>query len=75
MLAELAADLFLLDGRKARRASFRQAASWSIIWIPHCLVVQRGAVVVPGPGQGREIINQKSIEFLLLSHREALGGG
>jgi hypothetical protein len=46
------------------------------MWVPHCVLVQRGAVVVPGPGARTRDYQPKSrLNFLLLSHCEALGGG
>jgi len=62
--AMLAADLYLLGGRKAHRVSLREAAGWSMVWVVLALVFNALLWWHLDGSQGREIANTKALEFL-----------
>ena len=47
VLVMLAIDLFVVGGGKEHRVSFREAATWSVIWISRHAGLCRRPVVVP----------------------------
>jgi len=64
VLVMLFIDLFLVGGGKQHRVSFREAATWSGIWVGVSLLFA-GALWWHLDGvAGREIANQKALEFI-----------
>ncbi len=64
ILAMIAADLLLLGGRTAHKVSFREAAGWSMVWVAASLVFDGMLWWYLDTSAGREIANQKALEFL-----------
>lgn len=64
VLLMIAADLLLLGGRTAHKVSFREAAGWSITWIIVALLFNGALWWYLDGSAGREIANEKSLEFL-----------
>ena len=64
VLAMLALDLFALGGRTAHRVSLREAAGWTIVWVAVALAFNAALWWTLDAQSGREIANQKSLEFL-----------
>jgi len=64
VIAIIAADLFLLGGRKAHKVSMREAAGWSVVWIAIAMLFNGLLWWYLDGTAGREIANQKSLEFL-----------
>jgi tellurite resistance protein TerC len=64
VLVMLAIDLFVVGGGKAHRVSFREAATWSVIWICVTLAFAGGLWWHLDGNLGREIANTKALEFI-----------
>jgi len=64
VLVMLAIDLFVVGGGKAHRVSFREAATWSVIWICVTLAFAGGLWWYLDGSLGREIANTKALEFI-----------
>ena len=64
VLVMLAIDLFVVGGGRKHRVSVREAATWSGIWVGVSLVFAAGLWVYLDGALGREIANQKTIEYL-----------
>ncbi|MBL8446306.1 MAG: TerC family protein [Zoogloeaceae bacterium] len=64
VLAMVAADLFLLGGRKRHRVSLGEAAGWSAVWIALALAFCGGLWWWLDGTAGREVANLKAGEFL-----------
>ena len=64
VLVMLAIDLFLVGGGKQHRVSFREAASWSVVWVSVSLVFAGALWGYLDATAGREIANTKSLEFI-----------
>ena len=60
----LAVDLFVVGGGRQHRVSFREAATWSVIWITLSFLFAAGLWWYLDGGFGRELANQKSLEFI-----------
>lgn len=60
----IAADLFLLGGRKAHRVSLGEAAGWTVVWIALALAFCAGLWWWLDGTAGREVANLKAGEFL-----------
>jgi len=60
----LAIDLFVVGGSKEHRVSFREAATWSVVWVMVSLLFAAGLWWYLAGTAGREIANQKSLEFV-----------
>ncbi len=60
----LAIDLFVVGGGKERRVSFREAATWSVIWISLSLAFAGGLWWHLDGAMGREVANTKALEFV-----------
>lgn len=60
----LAIDLFVVGGGKQHRVSFREAASWSVVWVCVSFLFAAGLWVYLDASAGRELANQKSLEFI-----------
>ncbi|WP_407278497.1 TerC family protein [Aromatoleum evansii] len=64
VLAMLAVDLFVVGGGRQHRVSFREAATWSAVWVTVSLVFAAGLWGYLDGSLGREVANQKTLEFL-----------
>lgn len=64
VLVMLAIDLFVVGGGKEHRVSFREAATWSVIWVMVSLAFAAALWWYLEGSAGREIANQKSLEFV-----------
>jgi len=64
VLVMLAIDLFVVGGGKEHRVSFREAATWSVIWISITLAFAGGLWVYLDGSLGREVANTKALEFI-----------
>jgi tellurite resistance protein TerC len=64
VLIMLAIDLFVVGGGKEHRVSFKEAATWSVIWITITLAFAGGLWWHLDGSLGREIANTKALEFI-----------
>ena len=64
VLAMLAIDLFAVGGGKEHRVSFREAATWSGIWVGVSLGFAAALWFYLDGALGREIANARTLEFL-----------
>jgi tellurite resistance protein TerC len=64
VLLMLAIDLFVVGGGKEHRVSFREAATWSCIWIGVSLAFAGVLWWYLDGAFGREIANQKALEYI-----------
>ena len=64
VLVMLAIDLFVVGGGKQHRVSFREAASWSVVWVSVSLLFAGGLWWMLDGSAGREVANQKTVEFI-----------
>jgi len=64
VLIMLAIDLFLVGGGKEHRVSFREAATWSVVWIAVTLAFAAGLWWQLDGSLGREIANARALEFI-----------
>lgn len=64
VLAMIAADLLLLGGKQAHKVSLREAGAWSIVWVVIALLFCGLLWWYLDGTAGRELANQKSLEFL-----------
>jgi tellurite resistance protein TerC len=64
VLIMLLIDLFLVGGGKQHRVSFKEAATWSMIWIAVSLIFATGLWWYLDGTVGREIANQKTLEYV-----------
>ena len=64
VLVMLAIDLFVVGGGKEHRVSFREAATWSVVWITITLAFAGGLWWYLDGAMGREIANTKALEFI-----------
>ena len=64
VLVMLAIDLFLVGGGKQHRVSFREAATWSVIWITVSFLFAAGLWWYLDGSFGRDLANQKTLEFI-----------
>lgn len=60
----LAIDLFVVGGGKEHRVSFREAATWSVVWVMISLLFAATLWWYLEGSAGREVANQKSLEFV-----------
>ena len=65
VLIMLAIDLFVVGGGKEHRVSFREAATWSCIWIGVSLTFAGALWWYLDGEMGRELANQKALEYIL----------
>ena len=64
VLVMLAIDLFLVGGGKQHKVSFREAATWSLIWVSVSFMFAAVLWWHLDGSVGREVANQKSLEFV-----------
>ncbi len=64
VLVMLAIDLFLVGGGKEHRVSFKEAASWSAIWVGVSLAFAGALWWYLDATAGRELANDKALEFV-----------
>lgn len=64
VLMMIAANLLLLGGKTARKVTFREAASWSVVWVMIALLFNGLLWWYLAGSAGREVANEKSLEFL-----------
>jgi tellurite resistance protein TerC len=64
VLVMLAIDLFLVGGGKQHRVGVREAATWSGIWVAVSLAFAAALWWYLDGTAGRELANQKSLEFI-----------
>ena len=64
VLVMLAIDLFVVGGGKQHRVSFKEAATWSVVWIAITLAFAGGLWWHLDGAMGREIANTKALEFI-----------
>lgn len=60
----LAIDLFVVGGGKEHRVSFREAATWSVVWVMISLLFAAALWWYLEGTVGREVASQKSLEFV-----------
>ncbi|MCE1183208.1 MAG: TerC family protein [Rhodocyclales bacterium] len=63
VLVMLAIDLFV-GGGKRHRVSFREAATWSVVWVCVSMLFAAGLWWYLDANLGRELANQKTLEFI-----------
>jgi tellurite resistance protein TerC len=64
VVAMLAIDLFAVDGGRRHRVSFREAATWSVIWIMLSFLFAAGLWWYLDGSAGREVANEKALEYI-----------
>lgn len=64
VLGMLAIDLVVVGGGKQHRVSFREAATWSVVWVLTSLLFATGLWWYLDLNAGRELANQKFLEFM-----------
>lgn len=64
VLVMLAIDLFAVGGGKQHRVSFREAATWSCIWVAVSLIFAGLLWWYLDGTAGREIANEKALQYL-----------
>ena len=64
VLVMLAIDLFLVGGGKQHKVSFREAATWSLVWVSVSFLFAAVLWWHLDGSAGREMANQKSLEFV-----------
>ena len=64
VLVMLAIDLFVVGGGKQHRVSFREAASWSVVWVAVSFLFAAGLWGYLDASAGRELANAKTLEYL-----------
>ena len=60
----LAIDLFLVGGGKEHRVGFREAATWSVVWVCVTLAFAAGLWWHLDGSMGREVANARALEFI-----------
>ena len=64
VLFMLAIDLFVVGGGRQHRVSFREAATWSVVWVTVSFLFAAGLWWYLDGSVGREVANEKSLEFI-----------
>ncbi|MBI5612510.1 MAG: TerC family protein [Gammaproteobacteria bacterium] len=64
VLAMLVLDMFVLGGRGAHKVSVKEALGWSVAWISLALLFNLGLWWYLDGQAGREVANEKALEFL-----------
>lgn len=60
----LVIDLFLVGGGKAHKVSFKEAASWSVVWLMVSMLFATGLWFYLDQQVSRELANAKTLEFV-----------
>ncbi len=63
VLVMLAIDLFLLGGKTAHKVSFKEALSWSVVWVTLALLFNALLWWYLDGQIGRALANEKALEF------------
>lgn len=63
VVAMLAADLFLLGGRRAHKVTVREAAAWSAVWVVLSFAFNAALWAYLDSAQGRAVADQRAFEF------------
>ena len=63
VLIMLAVDLFMLGGKTVHKVSFKEALSWSIVWVSLALLFNAGLWWYLDGQMGREVADAKALEF------------
>ncbi len=64
VLVMLAIDLFVVGGGKKHRVSFREAATWSCIWVALSMLFAGFLWWYLDGAMGRDIANEKTLEYI-----------
>lgn len=64
VVAMLVLDMFVLGGKGAHKVSAREALGWSVAWVTLALVFNAGLWWYLDGTVGRELANEKALEFL-----------
>jgi tellurite resistance protein TerC len=64
VLVMLAIDLFVVGGGKEHRVSFKEAATWSGIWVAVSMAFAAALWVYLDASASRELANTKTLEFI-----------
>jgi len=64
VLVMLAIDLFVVGGGKQHRVSFKEAATWSGVWVAVSMLFAGALWWYLDGAMGRELANQKALEFV-----------
>jgi hypothetical protein len=64
VLVMLAIDLFVGGGGKQHKVSFKEAATWSVVWVSVSFLFAAALWWHLDGSAGREVANQKSLEFV-----------
>jgi len=64
VLVMLAIDLFVVGGGKQHRVSFKEAATWSGVWVAVSMLFAGALWLYLDGAMGRELANQKALEFV-----------
>jgi tellurite resistance protein TerC len=64
VVAMLLLDMLVLGGRQAHKVSVREALAWSVVWVSLALLFNTLLWFWLDGSAGREIANQKALEFL-----------
>ena len=63
VLIMLAVDLLMLGGKAVHKVSFKEALSWSIVWVSLALLFNAGLWWYLDGQMGREVADAKALEF------------
>ena len=63
VLVMLAVDMFLLGRQGSHKVSLKEAATWSVVWVSMALLFNTGLWWYLDVNLGRELANQKALEF------------
>jgi tellurite resistance protein TerC len=64
VLIMLAIDLFVVGGGRQHRVSFREAASWSVVWVTVSFLFAAGLWWYLDGSAGRVVANEKTLEYI-----------
>ncbi len=63
VLVMLAVDMFLLGRQGSHKVSLKEAGAWSVVWVTMALLFNAGLWWYLDVNLGRELANQKALEF------------